>query len=226
MNGPETEINSAELPVFAIKDCALIAIATGQRAFDLKELRDILSDVSLASIYYHFWGGLLQPRFEEREYNNDFAAWTWYGLHDATLAERLAVVDPSNFANLEDLRQELLELIEERLDEKEYLFYKHANLWFEFIHSQIVIFDTLKRVATPEHLAKEIPLLSTSSVFYHFIDARSRLENRKDDFSSWLSGYGDEYRDLCQQLDDIDPYFSTLTQIKEQLVNVFSVHLT
>lgn len=224
MNGSEIETNSSESQVFAIKDCALIAIATGHRAFNLKELCDILNSISLASVYYHFWGGLLQPRFEEREYNNDFAAWAWYGLHDATLAERLAVVDPSSFPDLEELRQELLEIIEERLEEKEYLFFKHATLRFEFIRSQIVIFDTLKRAETPEILATQMPTLSTGSVFYHFIDARSRLENRENDFSFWLSGYGIRYRELCQQLDDIDPYFSTLGQIKEQLTEVFSGH--
>lgn len=226
MNELDKQPCSEEPQVFAIKDCALIAIATGFTAFNLKELRDILRTVDLASVYYHFWGGLLQPRFEEREYNNDFAAWTWYGLHDASLAERLAVVDPREFQNLEELRQELLELIEHRLEEKEYLFYKHANLRFEFTRSQIVIFDTMKRAGDPESLAKELPALSTSSIFYHFIDARNRLESCKNDFSAWLSGFGESYAVLCGQLNDIDPYFSTLTEIKEQLVKVFSAHFT
>jgi hypothetical protein len=210
--------------VFTVKDCALIAIATGLRAFNLKELRDILSSVNLASVYYHFWGGLLQPRFEEREYNNDFAAWTWYGLHDAALAERLAVVDPSQFDDLEELRQELLELIENRLDEKEYLFFKHANSRFEFLRSQIVIFDTRKRANDPRSLAGELPSLSTGSVFYHFIDARRRLKSGRNDFSAWLAEFGETYAPLCDELDSIDPYFSTLRQIREQLVNVFSTH--
>jgi len=216
--------SSEQSRVFAFKDCALIAIATGFRAYNLKELRDILSTVSPASVYYHFWGGLLHPRFEEREYNNDFAAWAWYGLHDATLAERLAVVDPSSFADLEDLRQDLLELIEIRLDEKEHLFFKHADTRFEFLRSQIVIFDTLRRAEIPEDLARELPHLSTSSIFYHFIDARRRLAEGRNDFSAWLSEFGEAYGELCERMDDIDPYFSTLSQIREQLLEMFSSH--
>lgn len=226
MNGARNNAGPAKPTVFAFKDCALIAIATGSCAYNLKDMRDILGTISLASIYYHFWGGLLQPRFEEREYNNDFAAWAWYGLHDAILAERLAVVDPNIFNDLEGLRHELLELIEDRLEEKEHLFFKHADTRFEFLHSQIVIFDTLRRAKDPERLAKELPHLSTSSVFYHFIDARRRLEDGRNDFSVWLSSFGGTYAELGRKLDAVDPYFSSLSQIKKQLVGLFSGYFT
>ncbi|MBU2816804.1 hypothetical protein HF282_04775, partial [Acidithiobacillus ferrooxidans] len=70
-----------------------------------------------ASIYYHFWGSLLQPRFGEREYNNDFAGWVLHSLHDARLAERMAMLDPREYPDLSELRFDLLEIIDERLDE-------------------------------------------------------------------------------------------------------------
>jgi len=206
---------------FAIKDCALIAIATGSKATTLKELRDILIGIDLDSIFYHFWGGLLQPRFEEREYNNDFAAWSWYALHDASLAERLAVVDPTEFESLDQLRRELVEILEERLDEKEYLPWMYATEPFKFIRSQIVVFDTRKRASTAEELARILPSISPSSVFYHFIDARRRPPHHGDDFSFWLSGFDDSYLNLCNMLTAIDPYFVSLTQLKSQLTSIF-----
>ena len=219
------KISDTSITDFIVKDCALIAIATGNRSVTLKELRDTLLTIGDDSIYYHFWGGLLQARFEEREYNNDFAAWAWYSLHDATLAERLAVIDPTEFAELETLRQELLEIIEERLEEKEYLPWMIASSSFEFIRSQIVVFDTHKKVANPQELAAIIPLLSTSSVFYHFIDARRRLQHR-DDFSSWLLHFNDEYGELCDKLAAIDPYFGSLTQLRTKLVTIFENHFS
>lgn len=222
MNSGDKGHGNGGTNIFEIKDCALIAIATGNRAVNLKELRDILASISTDSIYYHFWGGLLQPRFEEREYNNDFAAWSWYGMHDAPLAERLAVIDPTEFKDLEDLRQEMLDIIEERLDEQGYSAWLHASSRFEFIRSQIVIFDTREQAETPEKLAELLPNLSTGSIFYHFIDARRRLENHRDDFSRWLSGCSEKYLDLYLKLNEIDPYFSTLNQIKEQLKKIFA----
>jgi hypothetical protein len=156
---PQTQEPAAS-PVaepFRVKDCALLTIATGRRAENLKELRDNLLTVSTDSIYNHFWGGLLQPRFEEREYNNDFAAWVCRSLHDAKLTERLAVIDPTEFSDLERLRQELVEVIEERLDESELLRLKRAEERFEFLCSQIVVFDTHRRIERPEALADVLP---------------------------------------------------------------------
>ncbi|PLX50005.1 MAG: hypothetical protein C0613_05525 [Desulfobulbaceae bacterium] len=221
MSQAEPQADQHPAKEFAIKDCALIAIATGNRAINLRELRDNLTTTSLDSIYYHFWGGLLQPRFEEREYNNDFAAWAWYALHDAPLAERLAVIDPTRFVELEDLRQELLEIIEERLDEEEYLSWARASNRFEFIRSQIVIFDSKKRAQSPEMLAEILPELATGSIFYHFIDARRRLDDHGDDFSFWLSSHGPQHQELIRRLAAIDIYFGTLGNIKKQLIKIF-----
>ncbi|RJX34509.1 MAG: hypothetical protein C4531_03795 [Desulfurivibrio sp.] len=206
---------------FVIRDCALIAIATGNRAMTLKELRDALKTIDEGSIYYHFWGGLLQPRFEEREYSNDFAAWAWRHLHDADLAERLAVIDPVEFDTLEALRGELLEIIEERLEEKEYLPWQQATAPFELTRSQIVVFDTHKRAATPEELVLLLPHISSSSIFYHFIDARRRLPHRGNDFSFWLAGFDGRYQELCNRLNAIDPYFGSLTDLKKELNGLF-----
>ena len=97
---------------FNIKDCALLVISTGKSAQNLRELRDNLIIIDPGSIYYHFWGTLLRPRFDDPEYNNDFASWIRHNLHDAILAERLGVVDPSEFNEIDDLRHELIDLIE------------------------------------------------------------------------------------------------------------------
>jgi len=206
---------------FAVKDCALIAIATGKRAWTLRELRDILENIAPDSIYYHFWGGLLEPRFEEREYNNDFAAWARHGLHDTVLAERLAMVDPTAHPVLETLQQELLELIEARLEESEYIAWSRATRSFEFIRSQIVVFDTSRRLAHPEELLDLVAEFSPTSIFYHFIDARRRLPDATDDLRFWLDGFGEPYADLRRQLGQVDPFFGPLSDLRQELVTLF-----
>jgi len=210
-----------EIKPFEVKDCAFISIATGIRAQTLRELRDKLSNVHPGSIYYHFWGRLLLPRFEEAEYNNDFAAWIYYQLRDPILAERLAVIDPSDFSDIEDLRQELIDLIEERLDELEYIPWAKSDRQFHFIRTQIVVFDTHHRIEDPKELASVVPNMTLGSIFYHFIDARRRTQGGMDDFSSWLMGFGDRYKDLCSQLAEIDPYFTTLSVLRDRLTKVF-----
>ncbi len=200
---------------FAVKDCALITIATGMKAQNLKEFRDGLSQVPLGSIYHHFWGRLLCTQFDEPEYNNDFASWAFRGLHDKPLAERLSMVIPTDFDDLECLRQEVIDVIEQRLDESEMVPWAKADQQFYFLKSQLVVFDTGLRFDNPGQLLPHLKSLSTGSIYYHFIDARSRTSERIDDFSAWVSDLGDQHVPLLNRLCSIDPYFSSLKEIRQ-----------
>ncbi len=206
---------------FAVKDCALITIATGIKVQNLKEFGAALKDVPLNSIYHHCWGRLLRAMFDEPEYNNDFASWASRGLHDKPLAEQLSMVIPTDYKDLEGLRREMVDVVEQRLDESEYVPWSQSDQQFHFLKSQIVVFDTGIRFEHPAELLPEIIKLSTGSIYYHFIDARNRTEERFDDFSSWLSGFGDEFDELARSLCSVDPYFSSLKEIRLIVSNIF-----
>jgi len=202
---------------------ALISIATGKNAQDIRVLRAVLERISLDSIYYHFWAVGLRSGFEDPEYHNDFATWAHRALHDKVLAERLALVDPTEHKTLEDLRCELLEILDERIDEIDYSRWTSREEQFAFLRSQIVIFDTHHVVTEPCGLAAVVPKMALGSIFYHFIDARRRNENGLDDFSNWLESLGG-YDDLRRQIAGIDPYFSTLRELRTQLAAVFAAY--
>jgi hypothetical protein len=206
---------------FAVTDCAMLSIATGVSAQNLRELRDRLSEVPESSIYYHFWGMRLRPRFEEPIYNNDFAHWAQEGLHDRRLAERLGVIDPPSFNDLSELRAELIDVIEERLEESEYVPWAKPDQGFRFIRSILVVFDTGVRIKRPEELREILPTLSHSSLYYHFIDARRRSPEGEDDFRSWLGGFGDQFTNLQDEIATIDPYFTSLSNLGRLLTECF-----
>jgi hypothetical protein len=206
---------------FAIKDCALAAISTKKRAQNLRELGDIIRTIHPGSIYYHFWGCLLRPRFDDPEYHNDFAIWAHNGLYDEKLAERLGIIDPTNFSSMEDLRQELVEVIEERLDESELVPWSKADHQFHFLRSQVVVFDTNRRIEQPEELLKIIPSMSISSIFYHFVDARRRSPDNADDLQAWLAAF-DNYVGLREGIAEADTYFSSLNELREELTLVIA----
>ncbi|MCL5735896.1 MAG: DUF5752 family protein [Actinobacteria bacterium] len=207
---------------FAIKDCALAHIATGRRAQTLRELRDILRDVHPGCIYHHFWGTLMRPQFSNLEYNNDFASWCFESLHDSTAAERLSAIDPADYANLEDLRQELLDVIESRLDETELILFTRPDQQFSFVRSVIVVFDTYRLLADPAELAVAVPQMSVGSIFYHFIDARRRDPVGIDDFRAWLCGEGGGYEEVCRKIAEVDPYFESLHDLRARLTGLFA----
>jgi hypothetical protein len=217
-------LTNATIEAFDVKDCALLTIATGKRARNLKELADHLLTIHRGSIYHHFWDGLLRSRFADPEYNNDFAEWVHDALQDHILAERLSVVNPAAFADLESLREALLEVIEQRLDEIGTLPWAEPDKQFHFVRSQIIVFDTREKIAGPEHLLGALPKMSVGSIFYHFIDARRRSPEMMDDFRSWLRSYRDGYADLCSQLASVDPYFGSLVELRTQLTNLFAVY--
>jgi hypothetical protein len=210
---------------FAIKDCALAAIATGRRAQNLKELRNELGTIDLDSVYYHFWGGLLRPQFDDPRFNNDFARWVHSALHNTALAERLSVIDPTDFADLDDLRQEVIEVLDEELDQSEVLPWTPREAQFYFIRSQIVVFDTHRVVERPDELPAAVAAMSPSSVFYHFVDARRRTPEGIDDFRSWLNDLQGDYRDLALRCGGVDPFYQTLSELKAELVGIFKEHL-
>ena len=206
---------------FFIKDCALIAIATGKRAQNLRELTERLREVEANSVFYHFWGGLLRPRFDNPEYHNDFAIWVAESLHNKVLAEKLAAIDPSAFENIEELRNEVIETLEEALDDAEYPLWAKKDSLFDFIRCRLVIFDTKMRVLAPEDLLPLLPNLSLGSIFFHFIDGRRRNRNSLDDFRNWITSFGVPYEELVRSIGEICPYFTPLNKLREQLTEVF-----
>ena len=205
---------------FSIRDCALVSMATGYRAQNLREFKEGLLRVHGGSIYHHFWGRFLEPQFDEPEYSNDFAAWVYHRLNEKALAEKLSVIDPSDHEDIESVRQDLVERIEDRLYENEFVPWTRADEQFHFVCSQIVVLDTGRYLERPSDLPAAVPEMTIGSIFYHFIDARKRTEDRSNDFSAWLTGWGDRYNDLRLKLMAVDPFFSSLKELRFTVTKV------
>lgn len=220
MNGNEQHYS--EPGDFGVRDCALVAIATGRSARSLRELREGIRFIDTASIYFHFWGGLLRPTFDDPRYHNGFAIWAAHALHDAALAERLSVIDPTTFADMEELRGELLRVLDDGLAGAAAVSDVPLEAAFDFIRSQIVVFSTPRRFEDPAELPGAVAAMSRTSVFYHFIDARRRTPASIDDFSTWLTDIDREkYGELTAALAGIDPFYGTLVETREELTRVF-----
>jgi hypothetical protein len=207
------------LEAFGVMECTILARTTGHEVQSLRELRDALLEVETASIYYHFWGGLLRPTFDDPEYPNDFALWVGRELRDPALAERLAMVDPVSQPTIEDLREELVELCDDRLDGLDQPLWVGRDRKFNFLAAHIAIMPTGRVILDPEDLPDVLPRLSRNSIFYHFVDARRRREDGLDDLRAWLAG--DEtgrYEPISDRLAGLDPFQGSLLQLKQQVV--------
>lgn len=207
---------------FAVKDCSLLTVTTGRYAQNLRELVAHLREAHPGCLYHAFWGNRLLPRLERPDFQNDIAMWVRNALHDHPLSERLGIINPTRFPDLEALRREVIDIIEDRLEESETASWVHSGQEFFFLRSQTVVFDTRLSLQDPRQLCNIVPQLSIGSIYYHFIDAQRRLPESVDDFSSWLRGFGDQYSEPIESLANLDPYFVTLTELRERVADVIN----
>lgn len=201
-------------PPFELMDCTLITLSTGKSAQNLRELRERLGEVPSQSLMHHFHETLLRPSFDDPEYPNDFAVWARRSLHDAVLAERLGIIDPLDFEDLESLRLHLLDVVEDRLAEAPYLPAATPGHEFRFLRSQLVIFSSRLRVETPGGLRDRVSALSTGSIFYHFIEARRRNPGKLDDFTLWLRHWEEPWCSACDRLSTIGFHHGSLAETR------------
>lgn len=204
-------------------DCALITLALGRSAHNLRELRDHVAVVPIESLRHHFYEALLRPSFDDPEYGNDFAVWAHEALRDEPLAERLSAVDPVDFPDGEALRSALVDLIEDRLAEVTVVPVAPSGHEFHFLHSQVVIFSTGTAVRTPDELAAILPRLSSGSIFFHLVEARLRPPRGEDDFSAWLAGWGERGAAARRLLVEIDPAFGSLSELRERVAQAIAL---
>jgi hypothetical protein len=202
---------------FRFKDCAMTILSLGRSAQNLRELRDWVAVVPVQSISHHFYESLLRPVFDDPEYRNDFALWARRHLHDNVLAERLGVIDPLEYEDVEAVRRQMLEVIEDRLAEIPHVPAVAPGHEFYFLRSHRVILDTGREASTPAELGAQIPRLSTGSIFYHFIEARRRPPIRMDDFSAWLVPWGAAYDRCRERLGAVDFHLWSLTELRTRI---------
>lgn len=209
-----------------LRGCAFTALSTGEKATNLKELRDRILRVPVQSLYYHFWGRLLRPVLEQHNYVNDFGNWVGHELRDWLLAERLALVDPGDETDIETLRDRLSDLLEEHLANGGRRAETADDGAFHFIEGQMVIFDAGREVRTPAELARILPDLDGSIVYYHVIDARHRSPGGRSDFEAWLAEWGEPFQPLVDRLGALDVYFTPLSRLQQDLARLLEAHLT
>ena len=89
---------------------------------------------------------------------------------------------------------------------------------FHFLQAVTVVFDTGMQLETPQDLIEQLPNLSHGSIYYHFVEARRRTENRQDDFTAWLSGFEEDVDPLLKALAGVEFYFLTLPELKANLI--------
>ena len=206
------------MSVFHIKDCVLIVQATNLQAVNLRELREGVRQCEAASLYHHFCETLLRPTFDDPIYHNDFGMWAAYELHDPVLAERLGIIDPYEFRDMEELRLVVLDILDDRLSESPMVPWAKMDHRFHFIKAVTVVFDTGRVIENPDALPAAILKMSLGSIYFHVVEALRREPFKKNDFTAWLENEREAGVKYLAPFEKFTSAFPPLKELKRDLV--------
>lgn len=208
----------AKVPFEFYTSSRLVEI-TGKRASDLKEFVEILKNIDDSSIFYHVHHALREHQFAPGLYTNDFAHWIDEGLGESSLAEKLANIDVKDCADLKSLREKIIEIIEEFLKKAGELRKVTPGREFYFCKSIGVIQKTNYVAWDLKEFCEMLKKVGRRSIFFHFFEARLRLNHKVNDFSNWFKfNFGAE--DLARKIDALDPYLYTMDEFRDRVISL------
>jgi len=202
---------------FVFYSAAHIVELTGRTARTLAELRDGIRAVTGSSIFHHTFGALRDRPFTGHRYHSDFARWAAEVLQDWPVAERLAFMDPTEFTSIRQLRERILQVIEDRLAEPAEPAAAPPGRQFHFNQSISLYFPSGREAWTVEELGEGIRAASVGTLFFHLVEARLRLGRCTNDLSSWLAE-SLQAPALARRLDQLDLLVPSAEALRGQVL--------
>ncbi len=190
---------------------------TGRRARNLNELLDHIIQVSGSSIFYHTHNQYLSHHFEKPVFHNDFAGWASAALLEECLSEKLVAIDLLAFSSIRQLREAIITIIEEHLaGAKGRVRDCLPGYEFHFCESKSFIMPSGVVAGDIPDFFAAMPKVTNASLYFHFFEARLRLEQPTNDFSAWLSYRGAPR--LAEAINKLNPYLMTLEELREAII--------
>jgi maltose alpha-D-glucosyltransferase/alpha-amylase len=215
---PPRRLRLGEGP-FRFVACLELREFVGVRAENERQLAERMDEVPLDSIYYHTHAFFLRHRFLAGAYPNDFATWVAGQVGDQVLGERLAMVDPADYASLQALREELVAVIDDHLRTLQHVPAVIYGEAFDFIQSRMVEVPTDIEVRTLQEFRDVLLDVDASAIYFHLVEARMRLGRGQNDFASWLDrGLG--LSALAARVQAVYPYSGSLERTRMRLIQL------
>jgi hypothetical protein len=193
----------------------------GKRAQDVHRLLEVIEEVPADSIYYHTHSYYLRHPYTQELYPNDFASWVARHAQDRVLGERLGVVDPFDFDDIEALRAELVGIIGDHLDRASTPLSGRVAEPFEFIRSHVIEVDLYIEVATLQEFRDELSHVDIGAIYNHICEARMRKRRPSGDFADWLSSEtGLSLSQLSTQVVNVGRLGLNLEGMRRRIVNL------
>lgn len=207
------------MDAFEFKGCIEIKELLGKKADDELKLLELIEEVPTDSIYYHMHSYFLRHRYVTEPYPNDFANWAALQVRDSVLGEQLASVTSGRFKTLEDIRLELIDIIDKHLSTLHTIPSIGYGQPFYFMKSKIIEIPTCVRVNTFDEFKEALRTVDVSAIYNHVFEARLRIRKGKSDFALWLKeALGRQ--ELASKIELLDSYMYSLEGLRNKLVEL------
>jgi hypothetical protein len=200
---------------FRFISCHGLQQMLGQVARDEAELLQHLEDVPSESIHHHMHAYFLRHPYLAGAYPNDFATWAAIQVRDRVLGERLAILDPFDFEDIEELRQSLIAVIDDHLTRTPVVPRIVYGEPFYFMTTTLIEIPTGLEARTLRELRDGLSGAEVAVVYYHLFEARRR---RGVTFDAWLEAQG--HSALAEAVRRVHPYTTDLEGLRSRLLEL------
>ncbi len=216
--------SSPPVRAFEFIGCVELREMLGRIAWDERELLIGIEEVPTDSIHFHSHSSFLRSRYLGAPYPNDFATWAAIQVRDRVLGERLAVIDPFDYGDLERLRMELVSIIDDHLASLQTIPRVVYGEPFDFMRSTIIEVPTGLTARTLGEFCEALTRVDLSVVYYHFFEPVRTKDRRTTDPAIWLE---DDLHlpALAARVRQLNPYVSSLDTLRTKLVMICSAAL-
>jgi hypothetical protein len=210
--------------VFQFRSSASLEKLTGQKAYNLEELLELIKACSESSIFFHTFSAFLKMREARVPYNTDFAFWVARMLNEKALAEKLMAVDLCEHKTVEGLRSQLIEIIESYRGQKPGAFQKTADEPFYLHDITRTVYLTDRFAYDLRSFRELLTEVSIYSIYFHFIESRLYKDFDSDEFSVWIES-SLNMPALAKKIQKIDISVHTLEGLRIRLIQLIDEHL-
>jgi len=202
---------------FGFVECIEIKELLGKRADNELDLLELLEDVPADSIYYHTHSYFLRHFYLTGEYPNDFANWAVIQLRDRVLGEKLGSVTPEATKTLENIRTEVMDIIDNHLAEVKSVPFVSQGEPFYFMKSRIIEVPTGIEVSNLREFVEALKKIHASAIYYHIFEAAFRSKRGRNDFAIWCEQCLG-LKELSAAIDHVDFYMYSLEGLRKKIV--------
>ncbi len=189
------------------------------KANNLAQLADGISKADKFSIFYHIFHPIFSSHLVAEDLPNDFAVWIDQSLGLRELAEKVADIPGGEPRSAEDVRRELLSII------NSYKTVREGLREFVFVSCYPITYDTGKKASTLAEFLDTLATVDARSVVWHFVSKRILGMSSRNDFSSWIEeNFG--LKDVASKLSSIDPQtYTDEEKLRQDIVSTLEGEL-